>query len=415
MVSEDNSLTKLNREMLQMVDFTNPFWNAGTRYWLEHRGPKLGRELANNRGLKLWLQVGPTHYPDAILKIASLFADQIIVGHTGPLPGYHLGLAFPWRLDNSTEIPPPPSSHGKPVMYPMRIDAVRRPLPPNSKYFFFGPPRRAIELGIVTYFPASIIYAPLSGKSWPSPVEVLSREGNLPTGHRLLGVKKTPKNQESNQTEKKFGQMRIREDGLIEFEGVSIYEKWEYIGQATKWEMAFSSLISTGGMLMGGTEVPQVSKMPDAIFRLNLPYIQDAKWDVIYQIRNEEKKTMVAFRERILEVCSEVPEAVGSSSYIKRLQKEINDGVDEVDKSYKQVKRGITGKKIASGLGIISLEIACFIGLPPLAAIISGVSGAVAVGLNLKLDLKKEIEAWKQQISDKQPMYFLWRFQDKKI
>ncbi len=182
-------VSKLNRELIKMVDFTAPFWNAGARYWLEHRGPALTRALANSPGLKLWLQSPPVADLDYVLKVSALLGDHVVVGHCGPLPPHHLALAFPWRVDESTEIPPPPP-YSEPVVFPLRVDAVRRPLPPVAKQCLLGPIRTPIAEGVISYFPASIIYAPLFEAPWPDPAEVIGREGHLPVGHRLISVKR---------------------------------------------------------------------------------------------------------------------------------------------------------------------------------------------------------------------------------
>lgn len=421
-------IAQLNRELLKMVDFTHPLWNGGARYWLEHRGPKLARIIADAPGLKLWLQAPPVGSLDYPLKVCSLFADHVVVGHFGPLPPYHLGLAFPWRMDESTEIPPPPGSQEKPVAYPLRVDAVRRPLPPVASQCLLGSIRTAVELGIVSYFPASIIYAPLPGTPWPSPAEILSRDGSLPKGHRILGVKKETSEQqrESKKTDQgtrtqsgsseRLG-WTIGEQGFPEFDDPRIPKMWEWSDNAIKWESIFSALIASGGIEVPAGESVRLSRLPDATLKLRLPYLEDADWEMIHKIRAKESDALQSLRESLLKACSRVSAEYGSkrfSNAVAEIQERIVDkGVEDVRKSFRNKTFRKWMKVAGMGVATVTLEIACFLGLPPLTALVAG-GAALKGALDVALDIRKEEQEWKNRAKTEMPMYFLWRLKSRR-
>jgi hypothetical protein len=409
-------ISNLNKELLKMVDFTFPLWNSGARFWLEHRGPSLARKIADAPGLKLWFQAPPIGDIDYALKICSLFADHVIIGHCGPLPPYHFGLAFPWRMDESSEIPPPTMQTaeeiGKPIAYHMRVDAVRRPLPPISKQCLLGPVRTAVELGIVTYFPASIIYAPLPGSVWSSPVEILSREGILPKGHRFIGVKKEFAEKLSKESSKIKTDWSKCEQGYPEMDGPGIPKMWEWSDQAIKWEYIFSAFIASGGVEPAKESYVQISQMPEAIFKLRLPYLKEADWEDIYKIREKEKGALESFRESILRACSNVSAVHGTKKFenaVVDIQERVVDkGIEEVRKAFKSLNFRKWAKIAGLGTATITFEIAYFLGLPPLTALVTG-GAALKGALDVALDIRKEEEEWKKRAKSEMPMYFLWR------
>ncbi len=376
-------LIELNKELLKMVDFTFPTWNSGARYWLEHRGPSLARAISDSAGLKLWLQSPPQTDLSYILKVCSLFADHTIIGHCGPLPPLSFGLGFPWRMDDSTEIPPPPFESETPLLYPLRLDAVKRPLPPVSKQCLLGPIRKAIELGMVTYFPASIIYSPILNEPWPSPGEILSREGNLPKGYRFLVRTKsetekqdipetdsdvnnqaeTERNNDEGYTIGKMGYFEFKDPRKSRF-------VWEWSDNAMNWELLFSSLITSGNMEIPNESVIRLSRMPDALIEIKLPYLESADWETIYKVREKEKDSLGSLRESILKACSKVNAEHGSKKFenaVKEIQKNIIDkGINDVKKSFRSKNFHQYLKLTGLGIVTVSLEIACYLGLPPL-------------------------------------------------
>jgi hypothetical protein len=421
-------IQELNSDLLKMVDFTAPLWNGGARFWLEHRGPALARALAEAPGLKLWVQAPPIGDLEAVLKLSALLGDHVIVGHCGPLPPYHFGLAFPWRLDESSEIPPSPSevakATGKPFAYQLRVDAVRRPLPPASKQCLLGSVREAIRLGLMTYFPASIVYAPLEGKPWPSPAEVLEREGRLPTEHRLIGVKQPPESVEPDaasqaDTPRKSAASSegdlgwtIGDQGYPEFSDPRIPRLWEWSQDAVHWELLFSSLIASGGLQAETMPARNIERIPDAVLRLEFPYLRSAQWEAILELREKESSALEGFRASLMAACSKVNDERGSKRFEKAVEdiqhRLIDRGLDDVRKSFRSHRVRQWAKVAGLGITFAALEVACYLGLPPLTALL-GHAAVGTGGIHLALDLTKEEKEWRKRARTEMPMYFLWR------
>jgi len=412
----------LNRELLRMVDFTSPFWNGGARFWLEHRGPALMRAIADAPGLKLWVQAPPLVNLDPFLKTCTLFADHVVIGHSGPLPPYHLGLVFPWHFgEDQSWIPPTPQETakrtGKAVMYQLRCDAVRRPLPPIAKQCLLGPLRDPISIGMLSYFPASIVYSPLADNRWPSPSEVLARNGKLPQEQRMIGVKKEKasvtesQKQVSNDQGKGLG-WEISEYGYPVFQEKELMPSvWEWSDTAIKWEMMMAALVASGGVESPENQQVRLRKLPEAILKLRLPYILDAKWEVIMELKDREKDSLELFRTRVLDACSKINECTNSRRFLSEVeyiqQNIVERSIKELNKSFRNLRHRHWFKMLGLGLAGVVIEVACYRGFPEFLHIFSG--GSVVKALDIAFDLQKEEEEWRRRKGSENPMYFIWR------
>lgn len=444
-MSRFDDIIEINSELLRMVDTTYPLWNGGARFWLEHRGPTLARRISDSAGLKIWLQAPPDESIEDTLKICSLFADHTIVGHSGPLPPINYGLIFPWHWGDPNWVPEPPelafkkNPKAKGISRPTFMDRVARPLPPISIECLLGKTRQAIELGLVSYFPASIIYSPVSDDPWPDPAEIFSREGKLPdtrkAGFRAKKINAQGKEEiidvplndlvsnpeifsksnEDNKEKKKednWPGFDLSPFGYPEYHHPDTPHMWEWNIDAINWEILFASLIANGNVepLIGRHVKPQ--RLPDAILSLRLPYLSSTDWGTIFELREKENDSLENLREKILNACLKVSAERGSKSFdnaVADIQERIIDkGVDEVKKAFRSKSFRYWANITGLSLSTITLEILCFMGLPPLGAIAAG-SSLVTGAIKMATDFIKEEQEWKRRAKADMPMYFLWR------
>lgn len=440
MRSPRDQIGSLNRELVQMADFTNPLWNAGARFWLEHRGPEVARAVHELPGLKLWLLAPPDGDLSYAAKLAALLGDHVVVGHSGPLPPWHLGLAFPWRLDHGTEIPDPdaPRKLGVNIEYPIRKDGVRRPLPPGaSQQCLFGSVRGGLMTGLVSYLPVSVVFSPLLKEPWPDPAEILERPGTLPTERRV--TYHDPSNPEAPLVEVVTrydgdpGTMRevpdplpperrnklslpeptIGSRGFFEVDDPRVYnEIWECNEAAIRWEVLFASHVAAGSLTAAPADArANMQPLPSAVLSLRLPYLEQAPWEVLEQMREREGTALENLRTSVLGACQKLKDIRGPrlSSEVQHLQKTVIDkGVAEVQRSFKAHNWRRWGKAVGFGVRTATISVASYLGLPPLGALVAG-GYAVSAGVNLAMDLRKEEEEWLRRARGEMPMYFVWR------
>jgi hypothetical protein len=435
-----DQIGSLNREMVQMADFTNPLWNAGARFWLEHRGPEVARAIHALPGLKLWLLAPPDGDLSYAAKLAALLGDHVVVGHAGPLPPHHCGLAFPWRLDHGTEIPDPdaPRKLGMAIEYQIRVDAVRRPLPPRtSRQCLLGDLREGLMTGLVSYLPASVVFSPLPREPWPNPAEILERPGTLPSRRRT--VYHNPSKPEEppvevvtnydgdpgtmrelpdplpheRQQQSSLPEPTIGDRGFFEVEDPRVYNDiWEWNEAAIRWEVLFASYLAAGSLTASSADArANMQPLPSAVLRLRLPYLEQAPWEVLEQMRERERDALENLRTSVLGACQKLKDVRGPrlNSEVRHLQETVIDkGVAEVQRSFKAHNWRRWGKAVGFGVRTATISVASYLGLPPLGALVAG-GYSISAGVNLAMDLRKEEEEWLRRARGEMPMYFVWR------
>jgi hypothetical protein len=89
-------------------------------------------------------------------------------------------------------------------------------------------------------------------------------------------------------------------------------------------------------------------------------------------------------------------------------EKIIDKGVEDVRKSFRSKTLRKSLKLVGLGFATVTLEIACFLGLPPLTAFVAG-GAAIKGAIDVALDIRRDEQEWKKRAKSEMPMYFLWR------
>jgi len=270
---------------------------------------------------------------------------------------------------------------------------------------------------MVSYFPASIIYSPLADHPWPSPSEILTRKGQLPQEQRMIGIKKeesekpNSKSQASNNEGEGLG-WQICEHGYPVFQEKKLMPSvWEWSDTSIKWEMMLAALVASGGVESPDNQQVRLTKLPEAVLKLRLPHIHNAKWEVIMELKEREKDSLELFRARVLEACSKINARSDSRRFLLEVESIQQDlvkrGIKELNKSFKSLRQRRWFKTLCLGLTGITIEIACYLGFPEFLHIFSG--GSVVKAIDIAFDLKKEEEEWRRRVASQNPMYFIWK------
>ena len=460
---EMQAMAKLNYRLLQAIDIMPSFWNAIGRFWFEQYGSLLAQSIYEFPGQKIWIQAPPFERTSYLCKIATLLADHVIVGHCGPLPPPHLGLAHPEVSYYPDQPPPGTVPQNNAYLGLLDIDGVRRPLPPTAFEYLMGELRLPLLEGCVSYFPASIIYSPSRNDPWPSPSSILKGPDTEITftandlivdpGNKVLAdfinpftgkfemnvVAGKSKAMERKMESQKNGQdlptikhivtnrlndyyrgdekvsekslsYQPGDNGLLQFSDKRVGGTcWEWSQDAILWEQILAGILASGAF-SSPRSIVSIERLPDAMFSLNVPCLTKCPWDAILEVKEQERDALFRFRQAIMKACSAVQEERGTALFknaVENIQRSVIDGeVSELEKSFRELKKKQAGKILGFGLEFISLEIACYLGLQ-LPGALYAFGRSMNQAIKLRLNLREELAKWYKTSQDL-PMYFLW-------
>ena len=458
MAKGQTDLARLGRGVVDMARYSTAHWNAGARFWLEHRGPAVGRAIAGIDGPTIWLSGVRPHRLPYLTRVCSLVAQHTVVGHAGALPPFHLGLLLP--LPTGNDIPLPPLERIRdtgPIAVPLIIDAVRRPLPPVSKRYLLGDESVPPVEGVLSYFPAGLLFSPLPGDGWPERVELLRKTGDLPDGRpglvdhairqKAAGREEAQERYEAEETrdpivrdEKalpplsaidivalRLGQMLgadgpvpvqpiyddLLAEGFERYTDARVYNDFWVDGtDAMRWEHRLAGAINAE-VLYDPIDPPFViQSKPLAVLDLEIPYLRSAPWQTILQLREDESEALEMLRRTIRRACNEVSDTRGTKAFdtaVRRVQELV------VDKGLQDVKRAMSGssgrawgKFAGYSIAGIGLQLAVFLGAPELATT-PAAAGLIGKGVDLILELRKDTEERRRRARSEMPLYFVWK------
>lgn len=451
-------LARFGRDLVAQARYATAHWNAGARFWLEHRAPAVGRAIAGIDGPTIWLSGVRPGRVSYLTRLCALVAEHTVVGHAGPLPPFHLGLSLPWPVGN--EIPPPPLEgipEGEGRHVPLILDAVRRPLPRVSRHFLLGEESVPLREGVISYLPAGLLFSPLPGHTWPEPVDILQRTGDMPDARpgffewadRRTAARREQAEEQSlaaeigDPTERdsaglpppttpelvglRLGQLvgtdgpervwpiydNLVVDGFERYSDPRVYSDfWEDGTEAMLWEHRFARAVDAE-ILYDPVKPPfRVDSAPLAVLDLEIPYLRGAPWPVILQLREDESAALELLRRTIRRACKDINDARGTRAFdaaVRRVQEMV------IDKGLQDVKRAMSGSSgrawgrfagyVIVGVG---LQLTVFWGVPHLATIPTTAALLGRGVVDLALELRKDAEDQRRARTEL-PLYFVWK------
>ncbi len=456
---ETRHLSGFGDDLTRVAAWAHPHWNAGARFWLEHRAPAVGRAVRDLNGPVLWLSLAPPTRLPYLARLCSLMAEHVVIGHGGPLPPFHLGLMLPIPMGNRIPDPVPAPREGECFSRPLIVDGVRRPLPPLARRLLLGQERMPLREGVLSYLPASILFSPLPGEPWPDPGEVLRRPGDMPNAlpgfrdmlalreaqaretpppHLRTQGSQAPSNAPRQPLDPPTGPEvvfwrlhpeaidsdslgiprpvprydRLFEEGFERYSDPRVYsDVWEHVPSAARWELNFATEIGADFLCDTFDHMHSISTAPAALLDLEVPYLATAPWDIILQLREDERDSLQLLRHTVRRACAEVSEARGSRDFqnaVRRIQETVLErGIKDVKKAVSGQSGESWGKFAGFAIAGLSLHIAVYLGMPEISAIAIG-GGLAKSGIDLIVDIRRDGRERRRRAKGALPMYFIW-------